>query len=519
MAQSFNFAGEELLYLHDAFFPGDVHVVRCRVVLQKTPEIVWRNKRGCFIMSIQLMIVVLYVAMLFAISFYVKRRAEASATEYQFAGRKFGALLIAVSVTGMAVGAASTVGVAESATRIGLSAGWYNGAWSIGAIFMGLVAAGKYRTLECTTVPELFERCYDKKARIISVIGLAIILSCITSLQYVAGGSILSTLMPDVFTMKTGMITSAVVFIGITVIGGMWSSGLSSVLSVLIIYLGIIFCMVKILIRDGGMAGIVAKLPPMPFDWADPFGGLTMAMLMGWIIVMMTQTVSGAPVQIATSSKSESAARNGFILGGLIIFPIGFFSAVLGMAAKAQYPDINPTLALPQIIMSLDPFSSGITLAALWAADVSTACTILLGAATLIAQDIYKRFFNPDITPDKYMKASRFIIFAVGLVTLWMAFNAVGIVKMMLTGLSLTTAFTLVFLATMFAPDLCRRNTAFYTTLVGLIGLLAWQIFPSVRILPHPIYFEWIICTITLLVVRVIDKEPITPPALKKDIE
>ena len=70
-------------------------------------------------MSIQLMIVVLYVAMLFAISFYVKRRAETSATEYQFAGRKFGALLIAVSVTGMAVGAASTVGVAESATRIG----------------------------------------------------------------------------------------------------------------------------------------------------------------------------------------------------------------------------------------------------------------------------------------------------------------------------------------------------------------------------------------------------------------
>ena len=244
-----------------------------------------------------------------------------------------------------------------------------------------------------------------------------------------------------------------------------------------------------------------------------------MAMLMGWIIVMMTQTVTGAPVQIATSSKSESAARNGFILGGLIIFPIGFFSAVLGMAAKAQYPDINPTLALPQIIMSLDPFSSGITLAALWAADVSTACTILLGAGTLIAQDIYKRFFNPDITPDNYMKASRFIIFAVGLVTLWMAFNAVGIVKMMLTGLSLTTAFTLVFLTTMFAPDLCRRNMAFYTTLVGLLGLLAWQMFPSVRILPHPIYFEWIICTITLLLVRVIDKEPITPPAMKKDAE
>ena len=171
-------------------------------------------------MSIQLCIVVLYIALLFGVSFYVKRRASLNPEEYLFAGRAFGPGLVAVSITGMAVGAASTVGVAESATKVGLSAGWYNGAWSIGAIVMGLVAAGKYRSLNCTTVPELFERCYDKKARIISVIGLSMIMICITSLQYVAGGSILSTLMPEIFSMKTGMIVSAIVFIGVTSIGG-----------------------------------------------------------------------------------------------------------------------------------------------------------------------------------------------------------------------------------------------------------------------------------------------------------
>ena len=123
-------------------------------------------------MSIQLSIVILYILLLFGISLYVKRRAGQNPTEYLFAGRKFSAGLVAVSITGMAVGAASTVGVAESATKIGLSAGWYNGAWSIGAIIMGIVAAGRYRSLDCTTIPELFERCYDKKARVISVIGL-----------------------------------------------------------------------------------------------------------------------------------------------------------------------------------------------------------------------------------------------------------------------------------------------------------------------------------------------------------
>lgn len=221
-------------------------------------------------MSIQLCIVILYIILLFAISFYVKRRASQNPTEYLFAGRHFSSGLVAVSITGMAVGAASTVGVAESATKIGLAAGWYNAAWAIGAIVMGFVAAGKYRSLNCTTIPELFERSYDKKARIISVIGLSLIMICITSLQYVAGGSILHALMPDIFSMHAGMITSAIVFVGITAIGGLWSSGLSNILSVTVIYLGIIYSLVRILLRDGGISGINAALPAADFNWFSP---------------------------------------------------------------------------------------------------------------------------------------------------------------------------------------------------------------------------------------------------------
>lgn len=469
-------------------------------------------------MFIQLCIVILYIIFLFAISLYVKRRASQNPTEYLFAGRKFSTGLVAVSITGMAVGAASTVGVAESATKIGLAAGWYNGAWAIGAIIMGCIAAGKYRALNCTTIPELFERSYDEKARIISVIGLSLIMICITSLQYVAGGSILHALMPDIFSMHAGMIVSAVVFIGITTIGGLWSSGLSNILSVTVIYLGILYSMARVLLRDGGISGINASLPAMPFDWFNPFGGLTLAMLLGWIIVMTTQAITAqGPVQIACGAKNVKAARHGYILGGLLIFPVGFFCAILGLAAKAQFPGLNPTMALPQIIMSLDPFSSGMTLAALWAADVSTACTILLGAGTLVAQDIFKRFFKPDISKSSYVKANRLIILIIGVGTLWLAFNAVGIVKIMLIGLSLTTAFTLVFLCTMFCPSLCRKNTAFWTTLVGILGLFTWQLCPAIRVFPHVIYFEWIICIITLLIVRLVDKTPIKLPETKAD--
>ena len=462
-------------------------------------------------MSIQLVIIVLYISLLFLISLYAKKRASGGSANFLFAGREMNTLLVAVNVAGLAVGAASTIGVAENAFTVGLAAGWYNAAWAAGAVVMGMVAAAKYRTMNCTTVPELFERYYDKKGRMISAVCLIIIMMVITSLQYLAGGAILSSLLPQYFSMQSGMIVSAVVFIGITLIGGLWSSGLSNIVSVFLIYVGIVAGTFITVSQQGGLNVMAAKLPPTT-DWFGPVGGLSLATIIGWFAVMITQTITAqGPVQIACGAADGKTARKGFFLwGALIIFPIGFLSAIMGLAARVNYPDIKSTLALPKIIMSLDPVISGITLAALWAADVSTACTLLLGAGTLFAQDIYKRFVNPTVTEQRYMTVNRLTILGAGLLTLWLAFNAVGILQTLLIGLSLTTAFTVVFLFTLFAPSLCRKNSAFYTTLAGVITLAAWQMMPSIRVFAHPIYLEWLVCLVTFFAVTVLDSNKIT---------
>lgn len=468
-------------------------------------------------LSIQLFIVCVYIALLFGISFYVKRRADKGSAEYLFAGRKLGPALIAVNITGLAVGAASTVGVAENAFRVGMAAGWYNAAWSAGAIVMGLVAAGKLRAMKISTIPEFFEKYYDTKGRVISAVGLVIIMSVITALQYLAGGAILAALLPDIFSFKAGMMVSAVVFIGITLIGGLWSSGLSNIVSVILIYAGILYSCIAAVGNAGGIDAIAAQLPTN-MDWLDPLAGIPLAVIIGWFIVMITQAITAqGPVQIACGARDAKTARKGFILGGILIFPIGFLCALLGIVAKVSFPDITATMALPKVIMSLNPVASGTTLAALWAADVSTACTILLGAGTLFSQDIYKRFINPGVSDDKFVTVNRITIFAVGLVTLWFAFNAAGILKTMIAGLSMTTALTCVFLFTVFAPGLCRRSSAFYTTLVGLLGLVVWEFVPALHVLQHIIYFEWLICIVTFLLVAVIDKTPIKVPELVEE--
>lgn len=477
----------------------------------------WQRRKVEWKMSIQLFIVCVYIALLFGISFYVKRRADKGSAEYLFAGRKLGPILVAVNITGLAVGAASTVGVAENAFRVGIAAGWYNAAWSAGAIIMGIVAAGKLRAMEVSTIPEFFEKYYDTKGRVISAIGLVIIMSVITALQYLAGGAILAALLPDIFSFRGGMMMSAVVFIGITLIGGLWSSGLANIVSVCLIYIGVFYSCITAVNNAGGITAITSQLPASQ-DWFNPLAGIPFAVIIGWFIVMITQAITAqGPVQIACGARDAKTARNGFILGGLLIFPIGFVCAILGIVAKVSFPDITATMALPQVVMSLNPVVSGTTLAALWAADVSTACTILLGAGTLFSNDIYKRFINPNVSDEKFVTVNRLTILGVGIVTLWFAFNAAGILKTMIAGLSLTTALTCVFLFTVFAPSLCRRSSAFYTTLVGLLGLVVWEFVPSLHVLQHVIYFEWLICIITFLAVAVIDKTPIKKLEYKEE--
>ena len=459
-------------------------------------------------MSIQLFIVLAYIVLLFGISFWVKARADKGSTEYLFAGRKLTAGLIAVNITGLAVGAASTVGVAERAVTVGMSAGWYNAAWSVGALAMAFIAAGKYRSLKATTIPELFERYYDTKGRVISAIGLVIIMLVITSLQYLAGGAILSTLLPDIFTLKTGMLTSAVVFIGITLIGGLWSSGLSNILSVTLIYLGVIYSTVSALKGVGGVQAL--SVGP---EMLNPMAGLPLALIIGQFVVMVTQAITAqGPVQIACAAKDAATAKKGFIYGAILIFPIGFLCALLGIIGKVSYPGIQATMALPKVVMGLNPWAAGATLAAMWAADVSTACTILLASGTLFSQDIYKRFFNPDISEKNYVIVNRVSILCCGILTLWLAFNAVGIVKTMLAGLSMTAPLTIVFLFTMFAPKFCKRSAAFYTTLVGLIAIPVWKYVPALHFFQDIIYFEWAVCVITFLLVYLIDPTPIKHP-------
>lgn len=463
---------------------------------------------------VPLSIVGLYILLLYAITWATRKLSRGGMIAYLLAGRNLPFWVVAPLLTGLAIGGASTIGVAESAYNSGLGAGWYNAAWAAGAILVGLFAARRYRKMVVTTLPELFERHYNVSGRVIGVLGQLVLQVVITSLQYVAGGAILSSLLPEIFTFQAGMLVTAVVFVGITLIGGFWAAGLTNIINVVFIYTGVVLGAVLAVGKVGGLEELLVRLPPEHPGFN--LGGIGWGLVIAWFMVMCTMAFSVQSVaQISFAAKDAGASQKGFILGGLIILPVGFISAVIGMAATVLHPGIIPTEALPRTVLSLSPVVAGLVLAGLWAADVSTASALLIGSATLVVGDLVKRFWAPDLKPKQERIISRVAVLVLSVLTYLLAVSVSGILRTLLIGLTLTTAYTLVTLMTLFWPRVCRRSHATWTLLIAMLALALWLIFPQIaevfqRIhLSHPIYFCWMVSLVTFGLVALIDKRPI----------
>lgn len=455
-------------------------------------------------MSVSLAVLILYIIALFAISWYAKKRSEGSNENYALAGRRLSAPLIGVTIIGLAVGGASTIGVSEHAFRVGLSAGWYTIAWAIGAIVMGLFMAKKYREQNITTISELIERHHGKNAVILGVFCQIVIQLVIISLQYIAGGSILHAIMPDIFDFKTGMLISAITFIGITFIGGMWSASLSNVLNIVLIYAGILIATVVQFQKIGSMDGLAASLPAN-VPWFSFIDGVGAATITSWVVTLITVNLSLQSIlQISLGAKDAATAKKGFVWGGIIMIPVGVLAAFLGICAKAMYPDAQAALALPQVIVGLQPLLAGVTLAALWAADVSTACNLLLSAGTLFSSDIYKRFINPECSESRQLLMTRLCVMISGIMTLGLAMSVSSILGTIMIGLSLTAAFSVIVIISLFFPRYTSKAAGFWTLLAGFVMLVLWQLVPQVRIFHNVIYMEWLVCLVTYAIAAVL---------------
>ena len=442
-------------------------------------------------MNIPLIIVILYVMLLFGISIYVSRKQKKE---------KNNTFIVAASISGLAIGGASTIGIAENAFTVGLSAGWYDTAWAIGAVVSSVLAVKYLRKSSYSTISGLVGDLYGQKTSFIMVIAMCIIQSGIIALQYKAGGSILASLLPDVFTVESGTFFSFLIFMLVAVIGGMGSVALTNVLNLILIYVGVVLAAVLVLQGHGGWTAIktlTAAQPDVPY--LSLTAGMGWIGIISWIIVMLgnTNSVQGV-VQIGLTGKDDKAARNGFIFGALLMVPVGFICAILGVAGRALLPDASASMALPMILMSVPPILGGITLSGLWAADMGTGCSMIIG-------------LNCNKIPEsKKMLVNKVIVVLSSIITYLIATQMGAILDAMQKALSLAIGTSFIVIGGLLFPGFSSRKAGFWTIMTSIVSIIAWNIVPALT----PVFksiglFMLATCGAVFIIISLVDSEKV----------
>lgn len=463
-------------------------------------------------MNIPLLIVILYVLLLFCISIYVSYSQKKDSENFLLYKGKNNAFVVAASIAGLAIGGASTIGIAENAFTVGLSAGWYDTAWAIGAVVSSMLAVRYLRRSQYTTISGLVRDLYGTKTSFIMVIAMCIIQSGIIALQYKAGGSILASLLPDIFTVQSGTFFSFLIFMLVAVIGGMGSVSLTNVLNLVLIYVGVILAAALVLWNHGGWEAIDVLTKADP---DTPYLSLTAGMgwmgILSWIVVMLgnTNSVQGV-VQIGLTGKSDRSATVGFIVGAILMVPVGFICALLGVASRALLPDAEASVALPMILMSIPPVLGGITLSGLWAADMGTGCSMIIGLATTVSTDIIGKIPGVSLNDRQKHILNKVIVVLSSLVTYLIATQMGAILSAMQKALSLAIGTSFIVIGGLLCPKLSSRKAGFWTIMASIVSIVAWNMVPAlVPVFKNVGFFMLAVCGAVFILISLVDPEKV----------
>lgn len=319
-------------------------------------------------MNIPLLIVILYVLLLFGISIYVSYSQKKDSENFLLYKGKNNAFVVAASIAGLAIGGASTIGIAENAFTVGLSAGWYDTAWAIGAVVSSMLAVRYLRRSQYTTISGLVRDLYGTKTSFIMVIAMCIIQSGIIALQYKAGGSILASLLPD---------------------------------------------------------------------------------------------------------------------------------------AEAS-------VALPMILMSIPPVLGGITLSGLWAADMGTGCSMIIGLATTVSTDIIGKIPGVSLNDRQKHILNKVIVVLSSLVTYLIATQMGAILSAMQKAISLAIGTSFIVIGGLLCPKFSSRKAGFWTIMASIVSIVAWNVVPAlVPVFKNVGFFMLAVCGAVFILISLVDPEKV----------
>ena len=397
--------------------------------------------------------VIAYMIAMLAIGAYASRYIK-STTDFLLAGRRLGVLLAAATLAATHYGGGFVLGGGSWGVSYGIGGFWYGFACGLGLLILGLTFAKLSRALALYTVPEILNMRFrsgvvQALAALLSLLALVGIIGA----QVWAAGAIFEAMgLPGL----QGSILATLIFIIYTALSGLWAVTLTDFVQILIGSIGVIIATGMAVSAAGGIGGILEKLnelqaqgiqlPQPAGDYMNAFSPGASVIILTLVATVMYTLIGQDFYQRLFAAKDEKTAMKAAIASGIFLMLIAFIPPIAGMAALALSPTpeqviSSPRVAIPHLILvMLGPAAGAIFIAAVLAAVMSTADSLLTAATSHIIRDFYYRFINPQATDKHMLKLSIITTVVVGVLALIMALTVKGIIELLIYSYDIYTA-------------------------------------------------------------------------------
>ena len=289
-----------------------------------------------------------------------------------------------------------------------------------------------YHRLRVFTAYEYLERRFNPSVRLASSLLFLLLRGSYLAVVIYAPSLVLSTV--------TGLELKWTIFIvgGLatlyTLLGGMKAVIWTDVVQAAVLFGGLILVTVILILRvEGGMDEIVAAASDGgPFrielgwgTWAEVT--LWAVLVNGFFIHLSMYGADQMTLQRYLTTPSLRAGRNSMLLNAIMVTPAAALLLFVGGALFVfyqQYPDrladgLKGDAVLPHfVIHELPAGVSGVFIAAMFAAAMSTIDSAINSLSTSSMKDLYQRFLSPEAEERTYLNLSRlFTVFWGGTAT------------------------------------------------------------------------------------------------------
>jgi len=367
-------------------------------------------------------------------------------SDYILGGRKLSA-----SVTALSAGASDMSGW----LLLGLPGAIYLRGMSEGVIGLGLVIgaylnwkfiAPRLRVFtekygDSVTLPDYFENRFNDKTKALRVVSAAAILIFFTF--YTASGLVAgATLFNHTFNMNYQMALwiGAVVIVSYTFLGGFLAVSWTDFFQGLLMLLALVVAPITAIYELGGWnettlaiaqaqqtQSIYAHINPL-----DPFSGLTIIgglSLLAWGFGYVGQPHILARFMAIDKVENMGTARR-ISMSWMIISLVGsILTGLVGIAYFQVHPELGVTelqsnseavfILMTQVLFN--PWVSGILLAAILAAVMSTIDSQLLVCSSAITEDFYRSFFRKNASQNELVWVGRISVLILALIAIVIA--------------------------------------------------------------------------------------------------